>query len=86
MWDDDEELQRIPYLVKALRKKLKVFDVGGLRQASASRLSSAFAEVLTEEEMPGVINMILKYLGSVGHPHIPPGKMQTPVLCCAVCA
>lgn len=73
--DDQEELDKIPPLVNSFRKHVKVFDVGGLKELSPKGWKVALARALPAAEVAGTLNILLKYLGVKGHPHVPPGTL-----------
>lgn len=76
--DDDEELAKSRPMQKALRKKLKISDAGGLRQTQVTLLGGALSTVLEPSEVPGMVALFLKWLGKRGKPHKPPGVCLPP--------
>lgn len=72
--DDPEELAKLEPMAKAVRKRLKVEDCGGLRACPSARLGGALATVLEASEVDGMTRAWYKWLGPArGTPHVPPG-------------
>ena len=72
--DDEEELEKIPVIAQAIKKVLYATEWHDLRQASSCRFELALAKAVGPDEAPALMQLMCKFLGKPGCPHVPPGE------------
>ena len=73
-WDDDEELLKIPLVDRSVRVIAKCADIGDLRNITMKEVRDAVRQAVGAQAVEAWLRLIMKYLGTRGSPHIPPGE------------
>ena len=72
--DDTEELTKNPMIASKYKKVAKIVDMEGFLKATMATHQAALAAALDPLEVPGMVQMLLRYAGGGGVPHIPPDE------------
>lgn len=77
--DEEEEFEAF---IQILRKRFKVFDVATLQELTRLQLEQAATTAVGEQGRKGLANLVCKYLGAQGSPHLPPSEQESDAFAC----
>lgn len=74
--EDDEEREQFEQIIRSLRTKYKAKDVASLKELTKLQVEQAAATIVGDCGKRGVTHLVMKYLGTQGHPHQPPSELD----------